>query len=121
MPYKAKRPCSRPGCGKPAVQGMCEEHLRQQRKHTDDRRGSATARGYGSAHQTRFRPGVLARDGHTCQECGGPGNVADHYPLSRRELIAQGLDPDNPDYGRCLCVPCHNKHTGSAQGWMASQ
>lgn len=120
MPFKASRPCSIPGCGKPARDGgKCEEHQRQQRKYSDDRRGSATARGYGAAHQKRFRPGVLERDGHTCQVCGGHATVADHYPHSRRELVAMGLDPDDPQYGRALCTEHHNQHTGRTQGWMA--
>ena len=37
--------------------------------------------------------------------------VADHWPLTRRELVAAGLDPDHPARGRGLCAPCHAKAT----------
>ncbi|QIS06776.1 holin [Nocardia brasiliensis] len=82
----------------------------------DALRGTRTERGYGTAHSARFRAGVLARDDQTCQMCGGFADVADHHPLSRRELVAAGLDADDPQYGRALCVYCHNRHTGRTQG-----
>jgi 5-methylcytosine-specific restriction enzyme A len=41
--------------------------------------------------------------------------VADHYPLSRRELIDQGLDPDDPGRGRGLCKRCHDTETAQRQ------
>ncbi|MEU6709988.1 hypothetical protein ABZ897_00800 [Nonomuraea sp. NPDC046802] len=50
-----------------------------------------------------------------------PSTVADHHPLSRRELVARGLDPDDPQYGRGLCTSCHGKETAAnpeqAGGW----
>ncbi|MFV2198447.1 hypothetical protein [Nocardiopsis sp. LOL_012] len=44
---------------------------------------------------------------------------ADHYPLNRKTLVAMGLDPDNPEYGRGLCQPCHSRHTAATSpgGW----
>ncbi len=55
-----------------------------------------------------------------CVLCGQPANVADHYPLSRKQLIAQGVDdPDAPKCLRALCVTCHNRETAKHQpgGW----
>lgn len=48
--------------------------------------------------------------------------VADHYPLSRRDLIASGLDPNDPAAGRGLCSSCHSRYTTEAQpgGWNPS-
>lgn len=43
-----------------------------------------------------------------------PSVHAEHWPLSRRELVAAGLDLDDPQHGR-LCGPCHSKHTASEQ------
>jgi 5-methylcytosine-specific restriction protein A len=45
--------------------------------------------------------------------------VADHYPRSRRELEALGLDPNDPEYGRGLCASCHSRETARHQpgGW----
>jgi 5-methylcytosine-specific restriction protein A len=47
--------------------------------------------------------------------------VADHYPLSRKELIDAGLDPNDPQHGRGLCKPCHDRETAQNQpgGWNA--
>jgi len=49
--------------------------------------------------------------------------VADHWPLSRRELSARGMDPDDPQYGRGLCDHCHNQETAANQpgGWNAQK
>ncbi|AGL13864.1 hypothetical protein [Actinoplanes sp. N902-109] len=49
--------------------------------------------------------------------------VADHYPLSRRELADRGLNPDDPTAGRGLCKRCHDKSTAVHQpgGWAATQ
>jgi 5-methylcytosine-specific restriction protein A len=41
--------------------------------------------------------------------------VADHYPLSRRELVAQGLDADDSQYGRGLCHRHHSQETARLQ------
>lgn len=88
---------------------------------SDRQRGTARQRGYTGEHETRFRAGVLARD-PTCALCGrAPSTVADHYPLSRRELVARGMDPNDPEYGRGLCASCHGVETARHQpgGWAA--
>jgi hypothetical protein len=59
---------------------------------------------------------VLERDNWTCQLCGGPATVADHFPLSRRDLVARGMDPNDPIHGRALRVDCHNQQTGLREG-----
>lgn len=86
----------------------------------DKERGTATQRGYTSAgHLKRFRPEVLARD-PICKLCMVRlSTVADHHPRSRRELVALGLDPDDPKYGRGLCKQCHDRETSVNQpgGW----
>lgn len=110
--------CSTPGC--PTIHpgtGRCPECAAK----ADKARGTATERGYNSRGHQSFRRQVLARD-PVCTQCHAAyATVADHYPLSRRELIEQGLDPNNPDAGRGLCKPCHDRHTAQAQpgGWHA--
>jgi 5-methylcytosine-specific restriction protein A len=118
------RVCSVPGCPEFSQGGRCDEH----RAEADRRRGTARQRGYGGRHETRFRPGVLAKN-PTCvctdtdhghgQPCGQPTVHADHWPLSRRELVEQELDADDPDHGRGLCQVCHAKATAVEQpgGW----
>lgn len=114
MPSKPKPPCSQPGCEhtKP-----CPDHTRQQ----DKQRGSAAQRGYGQQHRDRFRRGVLDRD-PICVLCKAkPATVADHHPTSRRQLAAQGLNPNDPQHGRGLCDSCHGQETAKHQpgGWNA--
>lgn len=111
MPNRPADRCGR--CGQPK-RGRCRRCLTQTRKLTDNRRGDATTRGYGAEHRDRFRKAVLERD--TWCKCGKHrATVADHYPRSRRELEAAGLDPNDPQYGRGLCPSCHNKHTAQSQ------
>lgn len=45
--------------------------------------------------------------------------VADHYPRSRKQLLEQHLDPNDPEHGRGVCATCHNKATSQHQpgGW----
>jgi 5-methylcytosine-specific restriction protein A len=119
------RVCSTPRCPEFTDKGgKCDGC----RSEAEQRRGTARQRGYGKQHEQRFRPGVLARDplcvcaeeshGHG-SPCGQRSVHADHWPLSRRELTAQGLDPDDPKHGRGLCQSCHAKETAVAQpgGW----
>jgi 5-methylcytosine-specific restriction protein A len=119
--------CSKPGCPEFTDQGgKCDDH----RREAEQRRGTARQRGYGGAHETRFRPAVLARDPVCscpgCPKCTDRGSAcmrpsvhADHWPMSRRELVAARLDPDDPKHGRGLCQPCHGHHTATEQpgGW----
>jgi len=103
------RVCSVPGCPEFSQGGRCPEH----RSEAEQRRGSARQRGYGKQHEQKFRPGVLAKD-PTCVLChAAPSKHADHWPLSRRDLEAQGLDPDDPKHGRGLCGSCHSKETAN--------
>lgn len=111
--------CSVPGCPEYTdCGGRCEDH----RREAEQRRGSARQRGYGRQHEQRFRPAVLARDpACVCtdaahnhgQPCGKPSVHADHWPHSRRELVEQGEDPNDPKHGRGLCASCHSKETAN--------
>ncbi len=83
------------------------------------------------AHRVDFREAVLARQprcvctgdcGRHDHLCAAPSTVADHHPIERRDLVSQGLDPNDPDRGRGLCKPCHDGHTArsSPGGWNAN-
>lgn len=110
------RVCTKAGCGQLTDKGgRCDDH----RAEAEQQRGTARQRGYGRQHEQRFRPGVLARD-PICVLCRlAPSVHADHHPLSRRDLEAQGLDADDPRHGRGLCGPCHSSETARHQpgGW----
>jgi 5-methylcytosine-specific restriction protein A len=87
----------------------------------DKARGSSTQRGYTGPGHKRFRRAVLTRD-PICVLCRKAwANVADHWPLSRKQLIDAGLNPNDPTHGRGLCKPCHDRETAANQpgGWAA--
>lgn len=114
---RAQHACTWTGCSAlvPAGTGRCEVH----RKQAERQRGSSASRGYGHRHRTRFRSAVLARD-PICTLCHrAPSTDADHYPRSRRELVASGENPNDPRHGRGLCHPCHSAATSQHQpgGW----
>ena len=116
------RVCSKHGCPTiyPASDGSrCSEH----RKQADKYRGTAAQRGYTGRGHRSFRSEVLDRD-PICVECQiAQSTVADHYPTSKRDLIDQGLDSNDPDYGRGLCKPCHDRSTAIEQpgGWNSRE
>lgn len=125
---RALKICSTNGCPNTTTSGRCDSC----RAAAEQRRGTSTDRGYGHRHRRRFRRGVLQRDPfctctdeqhqhHLGRRCITVSTVADHHPLDRRQLVERGLDPDDPQYGRGLCEPCHNAHTAQAQpgGWNA--
>lgn len=105
---RAPRPCGK--CGKRTYRGgLCIDCYKQ----ADRRRGTSTQRGYDARHRNRFRAAVLERD-PICLACDEePSTHADHYPWTRRQLVAAGKDPNDPGYGRGLCQSCHNRHTAS--------
>lgn len=92
-------------------------------EHTADRaRGTATARGYNSPAYRASKPVVLRRD-PICTVCGtAPSTIPDHWPTSRRDLVAQDVrNPDHPSRMRGVCAPCHRSETAKNQpgGWNA--
>ncbi|PRY08421.1 hypothetical protein CLV37_12416 [Kineococcus rhizosphaerae] len=117
VPSKPLSLCPTPGCFERTPVGPCASCKPARRKETDTARGSAASRGYGHRHRTVFRPGVLQRD-PICTwpaGCTRLSEIADHFLLSRRELVEQGLDPDDPAHGRRLCWSHHSQHTAQAQ------
>ncbi|MFD5468884.1 holin [Streptomyces sp. NPDC127105] len=119
MPSRARSRCSR--CHRIRdAQGRCSPQCaRRSRERSNRARGSATQQGYGAEHREKFRGPVLARD-PICVVCGkAPSTEADHWPRSRKQLLAAGLDPNDPQYGRGTCKPCHSSETARHQpgGW----
>lgn len=109
--------CSTPGCPElTTTGGKCPEC----RSEADARRGSARQRGYDGSWE-RKRATYLRRF-PICALCGGLSTVADHYPTSRRDLIAMRVpDPDADHRLRPLCASCHGVQTALHQpgGWNA--
>ena len=113
---RARTVCSVPGCPTLTNNGRCEQH----RREAEQARGSALQRGYGGPRWHSARQAVLARDPWCVLGCGRPSTVADHWPVSRRDLLAAGVaDPDAPHRMRGLCRTCHSRETAKHQpgGW----
>lgn len=113
---RALRTCPVPGCPQLTSGGRCGTHRRQ----ADQARGSRQSRGYGS-HWEAKRGDYLKRN-RWCRLCQAKATVADHYPVSKRDLLAQGVtDPDADHRLRPLCASCHGKETAKHQpgGWNA--
>lgn len=117
---RALKPCSTPGCPELVPRGT--SRCKACAAAADLARGTAAQRGYKGRGHARFRRAVLRRD-PVCVLCGmAVATVADHYPLSRRELAADpAADPDDPKHGRGLCPRCHSRETARHQpgGWDA--
>ena len=108
------RVCSTPGCPNLHPRpGRCPQCRAQADR---DRRPHGNP--YNSPGHQAFREAVLTRD-PICVLClATRATVADHHPTERRDLVAQGLDPNDPARGRGLCTPCHNRKTAlTASGW----
>lgn len=117
---RASRPCPTPGCPELTTGGRC----RRCASAAERARGTSTERGYARNPEHRaFRAAVL-NNHPRCTLCRTtPSVVADHYPLSRRELVARGMDPHDPSHGRGLCRVCDGKQTACRQpgGWAAGR
>lgn len=118
------RVCSTPGC--PTLHpgsGRCVACRR-----AGERARRPTGNPYSTTGHRRFREGVLAKHPYcVCTGecgwhegvCGAVSTVADHHPRERVDLVAMGAEPDDPQYGRGLCKPCHDRRTARTRpaGW----
>lgn len=130
---RAMKICPCTGCGEHegscpliVVKGRCPRCSAA----AERKRGNSSSRGYDNRHRGIFRARVLSKDpicecrdeahGHG-PRCYTASTVADHYPLTRRELVSKGMNPNDARHGRGLCESCHNRHTAqtSPGGWAA--
>jgi 5-methylcytosine-specific restriction protein A len=118
MPQRPLRPCTTPGCPGRTPDGRCPA-CRDTRQTNPRLRAEKTAeRGY-DAPWRRRRLDYLT-DHPVCALCHRAATIADHHPISRRDLVARGdPDPDAPHHLRPLCRTCHDRATGRHQpgGW----
>lgn len=112
MPPRPRRPCTTPGCPGRADTGRCEQC---RARCAQD---SAHERGYD--HRWRIRALSYLIRHPRCTLCPRAAVIADHWPRSRRQLVAAGVDdPDADEHLRPLCDPCHRRETARHQpgGW----
>lgn len=114
MPTAAARPCRHVGCSALVRDGSgyCPAHLRD--KHVnrfgDDRRGSASERGYGSAW-TKLRHRIMQRDCGLCQPCRQAGRVSQAKQVDHIVPKSNG-GTDSEDNLQAICTACHKAKTG---------
>lgn len=122
MPQRPLRPCNTPGCPGRATSGRCPA-CRAARQHNPRLKAETAAqRGYGPVWQTR-RLAYLQQH-PLCALCRRLASIPDHYPRSRRQLLAAAVaDPDADEYLRPLCDACHRRETGRRQpgGWWRDE
>jgi 5-methylcytosine-specific restriction enzyme A len=108
-PLAAKKPCSRPECGKLTHARFCDEHRKQEHRNVREQRGSTTERGYGWDWQ---RATQLYRKTHPF--CADPYNVHGGWPVLAKHvdhIVPIRLAPErrlDPDNWQHLCTKCHN-------------
>lgn len=117
---RALKVCSTTGCPELVPTGRCAGCTRD----AERKRGSSTARGYGTAWSRRSRSFVRRHPFCAVQApgCAGVATLADHHPISRRDLVDQGVpDPDADHRLRPSCHHCHSVETARHQpgGWAA--
>lgn len=115
-----KRVCTLPGCPvlvDASKDNRCDEHRKKASRERS--RNRPELKYYNTPAHKQFRGTVLRRD-PVCVLCGhAPSTVADHFPLSLRELVERQLPYNDPMNGRGLCASCHGKETARLQpgGW----
>ncbi|MYW05765.1 HNH endonuclease [Streptomyces sp. SID3343] len=117
MPRRPRPPCPIPGCPELTSGGQCAKHKREANKSR-----VSNGKSYDVRWQRTRRAYLYANP--WCVLCAQPAVVADHHPITRRQLIDQGVsDPDAPERLRPLCVRCHNGETAKRQpgGWAAER
>ena len=117
MPTRGLKPCAQPGCPALVEHGRCPRH----RPPSTDPRPSAARRGY-DRHWRRISAAFLKAN-PVCVDCGHPSSQADHAPVTRRELVAAGVEhPDAWVYLQARCRPCHSARTArTSSGWGGPQ
>lgn len=110
---KALKICLEPGCFELSDHGRCPAH----RRAIEQRRGSASARAYGSAYRRQRKLAIdthLQKFGAVCPGYGVPPHTATRAQLSVDHIIplADGGRND-PSNFQVICITC-NKRKGRA-------
>jgi 5-methylcytosine-specific restriction protein A len=104
------RVCGQVGCPKILTDGStkCAAHAARPK----DTRPSASARGYDSKWRRNSARFLKAHPVCAWPGCSKPSEHADHWPMSRRELVAAGVEhPDAWQHLRPLCASHHNSRS----------
>lgn len=113
MPSRIARPCRKARCPGTTTdrQGYCSEHQESNWNGWQERKGSASQRGYGGQWQ-KLRKVILERDNYLCQACLDNGTLREGSHVDHMKPKAQG-GTDAPDNLQTLCVECHRHKTST--------
>lgn len=102
MPTRAGRPCPSPGCPRVVRGGKryCDEHQAEEYRRQDERRGTATQRGYGAGWRDK-RDYFIAQN-PVCERCGRSAATVAHHVVRKRDGGS-----DDPINLKALCQLCH--------------
>ncbi len=107
MPKRPLRPCSAPMCKELVSERFCEKHKKQERKRSDEQRGSYRERGYTTQYD-KFRAWWVNQQ-PLCQPCSKEGRVVPMEILHHIKPIAEGGDLLSADNALSVCRKCHAK------------
>lgn len=109
MPYKPKRPCSRPGCPELTDGRFCEEHAKDE-VHRYERydRDPETKKHYGR-NWRRIRDRYIAEH-PLCEKCKKEGRLTPAQEVHHIVPLSQGGTND-PKNLMALCTSCHSEIT----------
>lgn len=115
MPKSPLKPCRQSGCPALTADGYCERHQKEQRRHQEGQRLSASERGYDANWHKASR--MFLAENPLCAECGRHGidaaaTVVDHIKPHKGDMV---LFWDQSNW-QSLCKPCHDSKTGREDG-----
>ena len=117
MPYKPKRPCAYPGCGRLAEREQyCAEHQKvMDKQYNQYERDPASNKRYGRAWK-RIRDRFIKAH-PLCEECQKQGKLTPAEEVHHILPLSQG-GTHAEDNLMSLCTPCHSAITArSGDRW----
>jgi len=96
--------------------GYCDKHKGSGNRDYDRRRGSSTARGYGSRWQRVRKLFLLANP--LCRPCQEQGRDTEAEAVDHIVPVTGADDPAFWDEGNWqpICQPCHSRKTANEDG-----
>ena len=112
MPYKPKRPCSYPGCGRLTDGRYCDEHKQiAERQYNQYLRDCDTNKRYGRAWKKLRAHFLLLHP--LCEQCNSEDRLTAAEEVHHILPLANGGTNDE-DNLMALCKSCHSKITISS-------
>ena len=116
MPYKPKRPCSYPGCGKLTAGRYCDEHKQTaERQYNQYLRDCDTNKRYGRAWKKLRAHFLLLHP--LCEQCRNEDRLTAADEVHHILPMANGGTNDTSNL-MALCKSCHSRITAKSGKWL---